>query len=139
MAMSFTYQRLGPVVQVIADWTSDESGDASGTTAPVVHGEIVKGVTVPSSTAAPTADYDITITDQNSVDVLGGCQDDLSDRHTSNTEEEYFLVLDDAETSLAQSLHPVVSDRLTVTVANAGDTKAGTVYLYVRGSLHGAD
>lgn len=137
MAMSFTYRKLGMVKQVVAAWTSDGDGDASGTTEAVVSGEVIKGVTVPSGTAAPTADYDITVTDENSVNILSGAQDDLTDRHTSNTEEEYFLVLDDAGTPLAQSIHPVVADKLTVTVANAGDTKSGTLYLYVKGDLHG--
>lgn len=134
MAMTFAYQTLGPMVKIIGTWTSDGSGDATGTTVPVVYGELVKAITDPGA-AAPTANYDIVITDEQSVNVLGGTQDDLLDRHTSNTEEEYFLVLDDAGTPLAQSLHPVVADKLTVTVSNAGDTKNGVVYLYVKGEL----
>lgn len=136
MAMTITYQKLGPVVKVTGAWTSNGSGAATGTTA-VVMGELVKGITIPSGTAAPTADYDITITDGASVNVLGLCEDDLADRHTSNTEEVYFLIPNLAATDPGGVVHPVVADPLTITVANAGDTKAGTVILYVKGYIHG--
>lgn len=137
MAVTITYDDghdgkggRGGIRKVKASWTSDGDGDASGTTRKIV-GTLVKAVTVPSGTAAPSANYDITITDDNSVNVLAGCDDDLTDRHTSNTEEVYFLVKDHAMTPLAQSLHPKVCNELTVTVANAGDTKSGTLILYV--------
>lgn len=133
MAMTFTYDETlkdRGFTRVIATWTSNGSGAASGTSKRVA-GSLIKGVTDPG-TAAPSANYDITITDEEGVNILGGTQDDLTDRHTSNTEEEYFLVLDDAGTPLAQSLHPVVCGAITVTVANAGDTKDGVLYLYLK-------
>lgn len=139
MAMTFTYdsgqvgggQLGGGVVKVIADWTSDAAGAASGTTDRKVVGRLVKAVTDPDATAAPTDNYDITLTDGEGVNVLTACQSTLANRHTSTTQEVYFLVLDAAGTPLAQSVHPVVCDLLTVTVANAGDTKSGQLILYV--------
>jgi len=137
-SMTFTYEAFGPIVKVIADWVSDDSaGTASGTTAVKVIGDLVKGVTDPGS-AAPTANYDINVTDEEGVDVLAACEDGLANRHTSSSEQQYFLVLDTAATPLAQSVHPVVADKLTVAVTNAGNSKTGQLILYVRGKLHGS-
>jgi hypothetical protein len=138
MALTFTYEReVGGIARVIAAWTSDGSGDASGTTAVRVCGRLVKATTDPGS-AAPTDNYDITITDDEGVNVLTACQSSLLNRDTANSEEVYFLVLDAAGTALAQSVHPVVCSALTFTVANAGASKTGQIILYVQGALDGA-
>lgn len=128
-----TYDKLGPIKKVLIDWTSDAAG-ACVIALAKISGHLIKAVTDPSATA-PTANYDIVITDPEGVNVLAGCDDDLADRHTSNTEEVYFLVKDHAGTPLAQSLHPVVCDVLTVTLANAGDSKSGQIILYVAGDI----
>lgn len=135
-AMTFTYDdgqdrlgRYGGIRKVIADWTSDDAaGTASGTTEKIV-GTLIKAVTDPGS-AAPDDNYDITITDEEGVNVLTACQSTLANRHTTTTQEVYFLLLDAAGTPLAQSLHPVVCDKLTVAVANAGNSKTGQIILY---------
>lgn len=136
MAITFTYDeghdRNGQyrgVRKVIASWTSDGSGDASGTTGKLA-GLLVKAVTNP--TDGPTDNYDITLADEDGVNILAGCDDDLTDRDTANSEEVYFLVKDHAGSPLAQSLHPVVCGPLTVTVAAAGDTKSGVLTLFLR-------
>lgn len=137
--MTFTYDDgydrvgslMGSIRKIIATWTSDGSGDAAGTTGKIV-GELMKAVTVPSATAAPTTLYDITITDENSADVLGNCFDDLVDRSATVTETVDFF-LNDGTTS--NGARPSVCDALTVTVANAGVTKSGTLYLYYKVGL----
>jgi hypothetical protein len=91
---------------------------------------LVKAVTDPGS-AAPTANYDIALTDDEGVDLLAACQSTLADRHTANTEQVYFLVKDAAGTPLAQSLHPLVCDTITVSVTNAGNSKTGQIILYI--------
>jgi hypothetical protein len=135
-AMTFTYDegydgggRYGAVKKLTVSWTSDDAtGAVSGTTRKIV-GRLIKAVTDPGS-AAPTDDYDITITDEEGVDVLAACQSNLTNRDTTNSEQVYFLVLDAAGTPLAQSVHPVVCDALTVAVANAGNAKTGQLVLY---------
>ena len=57
-------------------WTSDATGDVTSTTSTTISNQIagkyvVMAVTSPDTTA-PTAGYDITITDVNNTDVLGG-------------------------------------------------------------------
>lgn len=116
------------VRKVVATWVSASDGTASNTIKMV--GRLVKAVTNPGS-AAPTDNYDVTLTDEDGIDVLAGCDDDLADRDTTTTEEVYFLVKDHAAgTPLAQSVAPVVCGDITVAVANAGDTKNGTISLY---------
>jgi len=138
-SMAFTYDRVpgGPITRVIGTWTSDDTtGAVSGTTANKISGRLVKAVTDPGA-AAPTANYDIVLTDSESVNVLTGCDDDLQNRHTTTTEETYFFVLDTDATPLAKAQHPAVCSVLTVAVTNAGNSKNGVIYLYVEGVAHG--
>jgi len=130
-SMTFTYDTTDKIRKVIAEWVSDDAaGTAAGTTTKIV-GTLLKGVTDPGA-AAPTADYDIVITDAQGVNVLGNCVDDLADRHTSTTEEVYFLVSNLAATDPAGNIHPVVCDLLTISVSNAGNSKAGQIILYYK-------
>jgi hypothetical protein len=119
------------IKKVIVDWTSDDTtGAVTGTTKKIV-GTLIKGVTDPGA-AAPSANYDIDITDEEGVNVLAACQSGLGNRHTADSEQVYFLVLDAAGTPLAQSIHPVVCDALTIAVTNAGNSKTGQLVLYYK-------
>lgn len=82
------------------------------------NGVIQRLVTDPDGSAAPTDDYDITITDEDGYDVLMGAG---ANRDTATTEQV-----------LATSLGCVANDKLTLNVANAGSAKAGVVVLYIR-------
>lgn len=134
-SMTFTYDESGgdhapaSVRKIIASWTSDDStGAVTGITKKIV-GRLIKGVTDPGA-AAPTASYDIAVTDEESADVFAACTDNLADRHTSNTETVYFLLSDGGGTPLPISAHPVVCDKLTIAVTNAGNSKTGEIILY---------
>lgn len=118
------------VRKVLIDWTSDSGGAVSVTTRKI-SGTLIKGVTDPGATA-PTDNYDIAVTDEEGVDVLAACQSSLQNRDTATSEQAYFLLLDAAGTPLAQSLHPVVCDKLTVAITNAGNAKVGQLILYYR-------
>jgi hypothetical protein len=134
-AMTFTYDdgvdgrgTVGRIRKVIVDWTSDDTtGAVSGTTRKIV-GELIKGVTDPSATA-PTDNYDITITDPEGTDVLAASLSKLTDRDTANTEVAYFGLTDG---TVNTSAFPVVCDELTISVANAGNSKLGQLILYYR-------
>lgn len=137
-SMTFTYDdgyngdgKQAGIRRVICTWTSDDStGAVSGTTRNIV-GSLIKAITDPGD-AAPTDNYDIAITDDYSVDVLTGSQSTLANRHTSTTQQVYFMLLDAAGTPLAQSLHPVVCSPLTVSITNAGNSKNGVLVLFYR-------
>lgn len=101
--------------KITVAWTSDGSGNATGTVR--CDGFLVRAVTVP--TDSPTDNYDITLV-QDAADQLGGF---LLDRDTTNTEvkiptDPIFLGGDH-----------------TFTIANAGATKSGTCYLWIVESL----
>lgn len=124
MAVTITEETHGSVKKIAFAWTSIADGSAGGVgdggrTTLAYNGEVVRLVTVPAGGgSAPTDNYDVTVTDEDGTDVLMGAG---ANRDTAVTEQV-----------LASSLGVVANDRLTLTVANAGDTKAGTVYLYLR-------
>lgn len=104
------------VKKIKVAWTCTSAGAAADTTTAYYNGIPKALVTVPSATAAPADDYDITITDTDSVDVLAG---QGANRDTANTEY------------VTSGFIPVTESQLTFTVANAGDVKSGTIYLLV--------
>jgi len=100
------------IQKVVFTWTSDANGDVSDGTF-VLRGKVWAIVTDPGATA-PTADYDVTLLDEYSTDVLGGSG---ADRHTSNTERAAITA-------------GVADGTVTPTIANAGNAKVGVVYFY---------
>jgi hypothetical protein len=113
-----TEEVYGPVNKITFDWLSDASGDATATTTGGHNGELIRAVFVPdTSTTAPSDQYDVTLSDGQSVDLLAGQGVNLSNVNT-------VVVVDD--------LIPLAGNKLTLTVANAGNAKGGVVYLYYR-------
>lgn len=107
---------------VTISWTSDASGDA--TSAITLNGYVQKIVTVPDGSAAPTANYDITLV-QNGVDQLVSL---LANRATATNE----LVFGIAKNSSDVGPVPIfLIGSHTFTVANAGNAKSGVVYIYL--------
>jgi len=104
--------------KVTVAWTSDASGDATATLN--LHGFLIKVITDPSATA-PTDNYDLTLV-ADGIDMLGGL---LADRDTANTEMVYPVVTNASTPIFLAGDH-------TFTIANAGNAKSGTVYLYIR-------
>ncbi len=130
--MTFTYDDEGAIKKILVSWTSDSSGDATGTTKKII-GSLLKGVTDPDGTDAPTDNYDITIKDAtHKVDVLGECQDDLVDRDTANNEAVHFFLLNYDSTPVGVAAFPVVADQLDIAVAAAGNAKKGQIIIYYR-------
>jgi hypothetical protein len=141
-SMTFTYDDGSDgdgvacgIRKVLVAWTSDSAtGSVTGTSRKIV-GTLIKAQTVPGAGgAAPTDNYDIAITDTNSVDVLGNCKQNVQNRDTANTEEVYFELLNADATALSMAAFPVVCDQLAVAVTNAGNSKTGTLVLYYRPS-----
>jgi hypothetical protein len=116
--VTVTEERYGSLKKIAFAWTSSAGGAADGSTSGAYNGVVERLVTVPSGSAAPTDDYDLTIVDEDGVDVLMGAG---ANRDAANTEQV-----------LASSLGVVANDTLTVHVTNAGNAKQGTVYLYLR-------
>lgn len=143
-SMTFTYDDgvfgdangnwQGNIRKVIADFTTDSAtGSVAGTTRKIV-GELIKIVTDPGS-AAPTDNWDVVLTDEEGVDLSVHLSDAaiaaLIARDTATTEETYLPLEDEAGTARI-ALWPVVCDKLTITVNNAGNSKTGQIILYYR-------
>ena len=117
--MTFTEIRHSSVKKIKAEWTSDDTtGAVSGTTTYPYDGNLIGVITVPDGVAAPSDNYDIAINDDDSVDVALGA---LADRDTANT--EYVA---------AASMAGVANSKLTIAITNAGNSKKGIVYIYIR-------
>ena len=111
-------ETYGSMKKIKWTWTSDTSGDAAGATTTEAYNGKIQGLTTVPSTTTPTDNYDVEILDEDGVDVLMGGG---ADRDQTTT--EYVL---------ATSLGAVANDKMYLSVSNAGDTKAGAVYLYLR-------
>lgn len=112
-------ETYGTVKKIKWAWTTTAGGAADLVTAEAYSGKVEALVTVPGGGgAAPTDNYDVTVTDEDGTDVLAGGG---VDRDTANT-----------ETKLSANLGIVANDKLTLNVTNAGAAKSGVVYLYIR-------
>lgn len=99
-------------------WTSDGDGDATVQTSQKVSGRLIAVTTIPSGAAAPSDNYDVTLVDEDGHDVALGA---LADRDTANTEHV-----------TEASIGAIANSKITCTVANAGDTKSGTVIVWLQ-------
>ena len=117
ITLSWTSAADGSVSQSVCDnFNSGQPQYQFGTRPSKITGYIVRAVTNPDDSDAPTDDYDITLLDEDGVDVMGG---NLIDRDTSDSEQ------------VTPSSPPYIDSDLTLTVASAGDTKKGVLTLYM--------
>lgn len=117
-SITFTEIRHTTVKKIKATWVSDDAtGAVSGTTTGRYSGRLFGAITVPGS-PTPTALYDIAVNDSDSVDIALGA---LANRSATVTE---FVT----EASMAGC----ASSALTIAITNAGNSKQGTVYLFIR-------
>ncbi len=105
--------------QVVYEWLSDGSGDASVADTTQLRGYVMRMVTVPDAVAVPADDYDVELHDGDGADVLAGAG---ANRDEATPE------------SVNPSAPPYVNGSLTLVVSNAGDAKAGSVRVYLRKS-----
>ena len=128
-AVTVTETRFPMVKLIKFDWiTGSGSQDhvATGFTAfKDYDGQVIELVTCPDSTAAPDANYDLTITDKNSLDVLVGSG---ANRHTTTTE----YVRDGTTGTVTKPLGCVAGSSLTINITDAGTSKKGLAYLFIR-------
>jgi len=125
---------LGRIRKILIDFVTDDSAGTATVTTRKISGELIKIVTDPGS-PAPTANYDVVLTDDEGVD-LSVHMDDVAiaaliARHTTTTEETYLPLEDTAGTGRIAAW-PVVCGPLTVALANAGNAKATQVIIYYR-------
>jgi hypothetical protein len=99
-------------------WTSDASGNVSGTDTKAIAGQALKWVTNPGS-VAPTDNYDIVVNDADGLDVASGL---LANRDTANSEVVY---------PAADTYH-CFDGPLSLSISAAGNATTGTLTMYYR-------
>lgn len=105
--------------KVIFDWTGHTDGVVTKVaTAKKYTGQVVFLVTNPDDSAAPTDNYDITVTDDEDHDILAGAG---ANRDTATT--EYVL---------EASLGAVFESTIGPVVTNSGTSKQGKIILLIR-------
>ncbi len=115
-----TEELLGNIKKITFAWTAGTGGEAGTATQQTTYpytGNILKIVTVPGTgLTQPADDYDITLTDEDGIDVANG---QALNRDELNTEW------------VAAALGAVVGDKLTFNLSGAGAGKTGTCIVYV--------
>ena len=105
-------------------WTSDNAGDFLATI-DKVYGEIRRVTFVPSSGAtSPTDAYDVTLADVDSYDILQGAGANLARDAVSAT----CPMVGSQGTSIPLAVY----SPFTLTVANAGTTRTGTIRIVTK-------
>jgi hypothetical protein len=114
--------------KITLGWTSIADGSAAGTTERVT-GEIVRVVFIPGTGGdKPSDNYDLTLLDENGVDVLSG----LGANIDADAVSEKSPGMTCSDGTNVRAVHRTVSDALTLALTNAGNTKSGQIVLYVR-------
>lgn len=114
------YREKAGIQKIKWDWKSATGGAIVGSVTTLKYTGVVARVeTIPDGGAtAPTASYDITIKNDDGVDVLSGLG---ADRSATATETK----------NIGDGLGCVLDSTLTLAVAAAGDEKGGIVILYI--------
>ena len=115
------------VVRLTIAWTSAADGTVTQALDKKYSGILERVVFNPGATA-PTASYDVTITDDQGYDVLAAQGADLSATVTTSVKPG-IPFKDGTTTSIAPI---VIDDTLTINITNAGDSKNGVIVLYIR-------
>lgn len=120
--VAVTEENWGSVKKIKFVWTAGTDGDAgtaSGSTTTTYEGKLIQATTVPGTGGTqPDDNYDVTLTDADSVDLLAG---NGANRDETNTEHITLT-----------NLGAVKADALTLSVSGAGASNTGTVYVYIR-------
>ena len=123
--LTITPQGLNGRLQAYTlDWLSDANGNVLASTIQIM-GTIERLVYKPDTgSTIPTADYDVTLTDSEGVDVLNGTGANLDDDSTSST----ITTEGDGTTNIPMA----AAGPLTLAVTNAGNAKGGEIRIYFR-------
>lgn len=121
-SVTITYSPPSAFAKWVAwTWTSDGSGDVSGTDTKSLDGQVMRWATNPSATA-PSSNYDIEVNDEDGLDLAAG---GLVNRHTSNSEQ--VIPGGDGDPGA------MFNGPLSLVVSNGGAAKIGTLTLYYVG------
>lgn len=123
---------IGSLSVVELAWTTDSAGNfTAATTDYGVNGVLVGGETIPSSTAAPSANYDIIVSNADGRLVCGDSGNTTTPNqdgvfaNRSATVTEYTRFKSNSNYQAVESI-----GQLTFDVFNAGNSKSGTIRIF---------
>ena len=119
---TLTTKHIGVMYKHTLNWTSTSGGAVTYTTVAPIVGLIQREVLIPSTSAAPTTGYDVTLVDADGQDILYGKGTNLS----------ATTALDIVLGTSGQRAPVAIDDYVSLTVADAGNKKSGKVILYAR-------
>ena len=113
----------------VCSWIADTAGvaeiDLDGHAAPLINGDPVRLVTVPSESNPPAAGYDVKLLTRNDFDILGGAGADRSATEIETAGVQNILS-GDVRFGQNQSV-----GELRLCIEHVGDGGAGLIVLYV--------
>ena len=113
------------------NWTSDASGNVVATINDM-DGTLVRAVTVPSDGAtSPTANYDVTFSDSDGIDLLSGLGANRSQSTAENIPCMQVHVYDSASSTTLMA-QPVIAGPAALAISNAGDEMKGVLKIYMK-------
>ena len=107
-----------PVATVTWAFTTDGSGDVTEQTSATINGQLSRVVTNPDNADTPTTLWDLTLKDEDGVDVLCAYGADRDEDDDGGSEQ------------ITPCSCPAIKSKLTFTVANGGAAKKGVVVVY---------
>lgn len=117
----------GGVTEYSVDWTSDASGDVTENTFAAKRGRLMRVIFVPDGGGTqPSDNYDVTLLDENGIDLLGGLG-----ANRSNATKSHLPLPDATSGGSAAGMSFIPAQSLTPTVNNAGNAKGGVIKIYV--------
>ena len=109
--------RQASVKQIVFSWLADSSGDGTATATTYSYsGELIKVICEPGATT-PDDLYDVTLSDDNDLDLLAGQGADCPDA---------------ANLVITGGMLPVTNSVISLTIAGGGNVATGKVYIYLR-------
>lgn len=129
-SVTITHFTQGVVRRVQVDWVADDAtGAVPATALPKFEGRLLACITNPGATA-PTANYDITLVDDEGADRLQGV---CANRHTTSTEQVPVVYS-------GSTVPPVVDgdETLTFTLANniVNSASGRAIFFYAPGAVN---
>lgn len=121
-----SHSKTRTIRRLVLAWTSSAGGAVQEIPSEAISGELLRVVFAPGAGGVqPTDNYDVTLLDEDGFDVLGA----LGANRSNATKQQLVPLTGDGTTT---NQRVVVDGPLTLTVANAGNAKQGTVTLYYR-------
>lgn len=117
-----------PIQKWVITWATTSGGAFSQPIGHKINGTLIGIETVPDAGGTQPSSYGFTLTDEQGRDVAGG----LGVTRSTTVTEIIAPIVSVTVNSIQYPRDVVLYDNLTLAVTSAGNSKGGTMYLYVR-------